>query len=555
MPERNVYSWNSMISGYARHGHGHEALEVFRKMKLEGQPPDHVTFVAVLSACSHIGLVEQGFDHFESMSRVYDLTPRIEHFSCMVDLLGRAGELDKMEDFIQTMPLRPNALIWRTVLGVCSRASGRKRDLGRKAAKMLMELEPQNAVNYVLLANMHASGGKWEDVAQARRSMREATARKEKGCSWVSMRDGIHVFVAGDKSHPDTDAIYENLRELHKTMKLVGYVPQIKYALYDLDLENKEELLSYHSERIAVAFVLTRKSEMPIRIMKNLRICGDCHDAFKYISQIVGRKIILRDSIRIQEAAIAALLWHRDKEIEKATQRCYSYEGLDLREIEDEKRFLYSMLRPKLAQKSLLILCGFFVHMQRQDQLLAKAKQKQEDLSKNACFEQIWKSRRGKKDDEALHEVCRLYDVVRVDTEEKSHDVQEEDPELEDHRMMSQYLPLLREIMPSAAEEISLTYMTIFSSEAKADGFLQGGAGLHSCTTPHGPDTKTYEKTIARGNEAGQHRITGTMAFMFESCLVPRVCPWALESPFMDHDYYQCWIGLKSHFTGGGSTD
>nr|GMD40317.1 putative pentatricopeptide repeat-containing protein At5g09950 [Ipomoea batatas] len=308
MPERNVYSWNSMISGYARHGHGHEALEVFRKMKLEGQPPDHVTFVAVLSACSHIGLVEQGFDHFESMSRVYDLTPRIEHFSCMVDLLGRAGELDKMEDFIQTMPLRPNALIWRTVLGVCSRASGRKRDLGRKAAKMLMELEPQNAVNYVLLANMHASGGKWEDVAQARRSMREATARKEKGCSWVSMRDGIHVFVAGDKSHPDTDAIYENLRELHKTMKLVG------------------------------------------------------------------------------------------------------------------------------------------------------------------------------------------------------------DPELEDHRMMSQYLPLLREIMPSAAEEISLTYMTIFSSEAKADGFLPGGASLHCCTTPHGPDTKTYEKTIALGNEARPHRITGTMA-------------------------------------------
>nr|GMC48607.1 putative pentatricopeptide repeat-containing protein At5g09950 [Ipomoea batatas] len=268
MPERNVYSWNSMISGYARHGHGHEALEVFRKMKLEGQPPDHVTFVAVLSACSHIGLAEQGFDHFESMSRV--------------------------------------------------RASGCKRDLGRKAAQMLMELEPQNAVNYVLLANMIASGGKWEDVAQARCSMREATARKEKGCSWVSMRDGVHVFVAGDKSHPDTDAIYENLRELHKKMKLVGYVPQIKYALYDLDLENKEELLSYHSERIAVAFVLTRKSEMPIRIMKNLRICGDCHDAFKYISQIVGRQIILRDSIRIQEAAIAALLWHRDEEIEKA---------------------------------------------------------------------------------------------------------------------------------------------------------------------------------------------------------------------------------------------
>ncbi|VFQ84196.1 unnamed protein product [Cuscuta campestris] len=304
MPQRNVYSWNSMISGYARHGCGHEALEVFEKMKAEGQPPDHVTFVGVLSACSHIGLVDQGFDYFESMKSDYHLPPRIEHFSCMVDLLGRAGELDKIESFIQRMPIRPNALIWRTVLGACSRVGSRKKDLGRKAAQMLMELEPQNAVNYVLLANMHASGGKWEDVAEARHAMQEAEARKEKGCSWVSMKDGVHVFVAGDRSHPDTDAIYENLRDLHRKMKAAGYVAQIKFALYDLDLENKEELLSYHSERIAIAFILTRpKSELPIRIMKNLRVCGDCHSAFKYISQIVGRKIVLRDSIRFHHFA------------------------------------------------------------------------------------------------------------------------------------------------------------------------------------------------------------------------------------------------------------
>ncbi|RAL45212.1 hypothetical protein DM860_014622 [Cuscuta australis] len=304
MPQRNVYSWNSMISGYARHGCGHEALEVFEKMKAEGQPPDHVTFVGVLSACSHIGLVDQGFDYFELMKSDYHLAPQIEHFSCMVDLLGRAGELGKIESFIQRMPIRPNALIWRTVLGACSRVGSRKKDLGRKAAQMLMELEPQNAVNYVLLANMHASGGKWEDVAEARHAMQEAEARKEKGCSWVSMKDGVHVFVAGDRSHPDTDAIYVNLRDLHRKMKAAGYVPQIKFALYDLDLENKEELLSYHSERIAIAFVLTRpKSELPIRIMKNLRVCGDCHSAFKYISQIVERKIVLRDSIRFHHFA------------------------------------------------------------------------------------------------------------------------------------------------------------------------------------------------------------------------------------------------------------
>ncbi|KAF3658161.1 putative pentatricopeptide repeat-containing protein [Capsicum annuum] len=303
MPVRNIYSWNSMISGYARHGHGHKALELFTKMKLEGQTPDHVTFVGVLSACSHVGFVEQGMDYFNSMSKQYGLTPRIEHFSCMVDILGRAGQMNKLEDFINKMPLKPNALIWRTVLGACGRASSSKTDLGRKAAHMLLELEPHNAVNYVLLANMYASGGKWEDVAEARRAMRETTVRKEAGCSWVSMRDGVHVFIAGDQSHPDKHAIYEKLKELHKRIRDAGYVPQIKYALYDLELENKEELLSYHSERLAVAFVLTRKSDMPIRIMKNLRVCGDCHSAFKYISQVVGRQIVLRDSHRFHHFA------------------------------------------------------------------------------------------------------------------------------------------------------------------------------------------------------------------------------------------------------------
>lgn len=267
-------------------------------MKLDGQPPDHVTFVGVLSACSHMGLVEEGFKHFNCMSKVYALTPRMEHFSCMVDLLGRAGEFDRMEDFVNKMPVEPNVLVWRTVLGACSRANGRKTELGRKSSEMLLELEPQNAVNYVLLSNMYASSGKWEDVAKARKAMREAEVKKEAGCSWVTMKDGVHVFVAGDRAHVDRDLIYEKLQELNRKMKDAGYVPQTNFAMYDLELENKEELLSYHSEKLAVAFVLTRTSSLPIRIMKNLRVCGDCHSAFKYISKIVQRKIILRDSNR-----------------------------------------------------------------------------------------------------------------------------------------------------------------------------------------------------------------------------------------------------------------
>ncbi|EOA19891.1 hypothetical protein CARUB_v10000138mg [Capsella rubella] len=301
MPVRNSYSWNSMISGYARHGQGEEALKLFANMKLDGQtPPDHVTFVGVLSACSHAGLVKEGFNHFKSMSDFYGLAPRIEHFSCMADLLGRAGELDKLEDFIDRMPMKPNVLIWRTVLGACCRANGRKAELGKKAAEMLFQLEPENAVNYVLLGNMYAAGGRWEDLVKARKKMKDADVKKEAGYSWVTMKDGVHMFVAGDKSHPDADLIYKKLKELNRKMRDAGYVPQTGFALYDLEQENKEEILSYHSEKLAVAFVLAaqRNSTLPIRIMKNLRVCGDCHSAFKYISKVEGRQIILRDSNR-----------------------------------------------------------------------------------------------------------------------------------------------------------------------------------------------------------------------------------------------------------------
>ncbi|KAL6882071.1 hypothetical protein ACP4OV_011543 [Aristida adscensionis] len=299
MTQRNEFSWNSMISGYARHGHGRKALEIFEEMQLSGQTPDHVTFVSVLSACSHAGLVERGLEYFETM-RNHGILPRIEHYCCVIDLLGRAGKLDKVQEYIERMPMKPNALIWRTVLVACRQSKDRaKIDLGRKASRMLLELEPQNPVNYVLASNFHAATGRWEDTATARAAMRQVAVRKEAGRSWVTLCDGVHTFVAGDRSHPNSKEIYEKLNFLIHTIRNAGYVPLTEYALYDLEEENKEELLSYHSEKLAIAFVLTRPSSGgTIRIMKNLRVCGDCHTAFRYISQIVGRQIILRDSIR-----------------------------------------------------------------------------------------------------------------------------------------------------------------------------------------------------------------------------------------------------------------
>ncbi|KAK0589345.1 hypothetical protein LWI29_013023 [Acer saccharum] len=169
---------------------------------------------------------------------------------------------------------------------------------------MLFEMEPQNAVNYVLLTNMYSSGGKWEDVARVRKLMREAEVKKEAGCGWVTMKDGDHVFVAADKSHPEKDLVYKKLKELNQKMRDAGYVPQTKYALYDLDQENKEELLGYHSERLAVAFVLTRNSGLPIRIMKNLRVYNSDHEVVE-VSKIIVNVPSIDDKIeRVDELHI-----------------------------------------------------------------------------------------------------------------------------------------------------------------------------------------------------------------------------------------------------------
>ncbi|MQL73722.1 hypothetical protein Taro_006080 [Colocasia esculenta] len=273
MALKNEFSWNSMISGYARHGHAEKAIVLFNEMQKGQQQPDHVTFVGVLSACSHVGKVEQGLQYFDSMSEKYGISPRLEHYSCMVDLLGRAGKLDEMECFLKRMPMKPNALIWRTVLAACCRTKdGAMVNLGKQAGEMLLELEPENPVNFILISKLFASRGCWDNVAKTRNAMRSALVKKEAGCSWVTMKDGIHVFTAGDRSHPNMEVIYAKLSILIQKTKDAGYIPQTKFALYDLDMEDKEELLSCHSEKLAVAFVLTRSSGLPIRIMKNIRV-------------------------------------------------------------------------------------------------------------------------------------------------------------------------------------------------------------------------------------------------------------------------------------------
>jgi len=297
MPKRNVVSWTAMIISYAHHGRGKEALQLFEEMQQAGARPNRITFIGVLSACCYLGLVKEGCYYFDSMSRDHGISAQVEHYTCMVDMLGRAGLLAEAEEFVHQMPFEPDPVIWRTLLGAC-RVHGNV-ELGKHAAEIVFRQNPQDASSYKLLSNIYATAGRWDDVANVRKIMKERVARKEPGLSWIEVKNQVHSFVSGDRQHAQTEKIYAQIEELNEKMKEIGYVPDTSFALHDIDKELKEELLCHHSEKLAIAFgLISTPPGILIRIIKNLRMCGDCHTATKFISKIVGREIVVRDANR-----------------------------------------------------------------------------------------------------------------------------------------------------------------------------------------------------------------------------------------------------------------
>lgn len=297
MSERNVVSWNSMIAGLAMHGSGEDAVSLFENMVKEGVKPNDITFIGILSACRHAGMVEKGWRYFHCMMEEYEIAPKLEHYGCMVDLLCRGGYVTEAHELIKRMPMPPDAGIWGALLFAC-RTHGYLA-LAEHAVGHLLELEPWNAGNYVLLSNIYAARGQWDDVKRVREKMRGMNVHKTPGSSAIEIQSSIHEFVMGDRSHPHSKEIHEKLDELSMQMKLAGHVPTTNMVLHDICEEEKEHLLNMHSEKLAIAFgLISTVPGTPLRIVKNLRICEDCHSATKLISQIVGREIIIRDRIR-----------------------------------------------------------------------------------------------------------------------------------------------------------------------------------------------------------------------------------------------------------------
>ncbi|XP_009365211.2 pentatricopeptide repeat-containing protein At2g29760, chloroplastic-like [Pyrus x bretschneideri] len=290
--------WTSIIVGLGMHGMADQVLELFLEMRKNGMQPHAITFIGVLNACSHAGLVDLGRFYFNLMTNDYGIEPTIEHYGCFVDILCRAGCLDEAKNVIESMPMKPNKVIWMSLLSG-ARNHGNV-ELGDYAARHLIEVSPDTIGCYVVLSNMYAAADQWEKVSQVREMMRTRGVKKDPGCSSIEHRGVLHEFVVGDKSHPRTEEIYSKLSEMREKLKSVGHVPDTSQVLLCLEEEKEKEAeLENHSERLAIAFgLINSEAGSPIRIIKNLRVCSDCHSVTKHLSSIYNREIIVRDNSR-----------------------------------------------------------------------------------------------------------------------------------------------------------------------------------------------------------------------------------------------------------------
>ncbi|KAG8366503.1 hypothetical protein BUALT_Bualt17G0086800 [Buddleja alternifolia] len=294
---KDEVSWTALVSGYAQFGKANETINLFEEMLGYGLKPDGVTFVGVLSACSRAGFVEKGRFYFSLMVDKYGIKPVLDHYTCMIDLFSRAGQLEEAQNFILQMPCCPDTIGWATLLSSCRNRGN--MEIGKWAAECLLELDPQNTAGHVLLASIYAAKGKWDEVAQLRREMRDKGVRKEPGCSWIKYKNKVHIFSADDKSSPFSDQIYEELEKLTCKMMEEGYAPDMRSVLHDVEEKEKLKMLNHHSERLAIAFgLIFIPNGLPIKVVKNLRVCDDCHNATKLISKIAQREILVRDSVR-----------------------------------------------------------------------------------------------------------------------------------------------------------------------------------------------------------------------------------------------------------------
>lgn len=294
--KKSLVTWNTMIMAFAMHGDGCKALELFEQMGQSEVNPDAVSYLALLCACNHAGLVEEGYRLFNSMEKS-GVTPNVKHYGSVVDLLGRAGRLQEAYDVINSMPMVPDMVLWQTLLGACRTYAN--VEMAELVSQKLTEMGSNADGDFVLLSNVYAAKERWADVGKVRNAMKNREVKKLPGVSYVEEKGVIHKFYNGDRSHESWREIYAKLDEIRFRIKECGYLAETSFVLHDIGEEEKENALYHHSEKLAVAFgLISTSTGMPIQVIKNLRICGDCHSVIKLISKIYDREIIVRDRVR-----------------------------------------------------------------------------------------------------------------------------------------------------------------------------------------------------------------------------------------------------------------
>ncbi|XP_040385263.1 pentatricopeptide repeat-containing protein At5g43790-like [Oryza brachyantha] len=295
--DRDTRCYNAMLQGLAAHGHGRAALALFDRMRGSGMLVDGVTVLSVLCSCAHAGLVDEGLEYFDKMEIEFGIEPRIEHYGCVVDMLSRAGRLDDAEKLIHEMPIAPNAAIYRSLIRACGIHG--KLEFGERMITELRRLDLKDSGNHVLIANLYARMNRWEEAKKARKEMKSMGIDKSPGSSLLDMNGILHEFLVGDKRHPAAKEIYTMVEEIETRLSEHGHRSNTTSVLFDVEEEDKADTLTYHSERLAIAFALIASNPgTPIRIIKNLRVCADCHESAKLVSQVYGREIVMRDRTR-----------------------------------------------------------------------------------------------------------------------------------------------------------------------------------------------------------------------------------------------------------------
>ncbi|TYH27219.1 hypothetical protein ES288_A02G052000v1 [Gossypium darwinii] len=290
----NIVGWNALMAGYAQQGDSSSVIKLFQSMANVRFVPDEYSFLAALSGFYNAGLVGQSEIWLKRMKLEYGIEPGLEHYTCLIGALGKAGRLEDAERIATTMPFNPDAAVWRSLMSSCAHHGA--ADMALRMARRSLELDPNDDSAYTIAANVLSFAGRWSEVADMRKLMKDRRVKKEVGKSWIEVKGEVHMFMAGDRKHERTEEIYEKLAELMESIEKLGYKPVWDEMLHEVGKGEKKEALWYHSEKLALAYGIVSGAApagKPMRIVKNLRICKDCHEAFKYISRAIDKEIIL----------------------------------------------------------------------------------------------------------------------------------------------------------------------------------------------------------------------------------------------------------------------